>query len=160
MGFHASRETASSYRSRQVGWVPRNPQSKIVVDTGLETRCRLERKEEDLMAWSQPMDVAVRALVAGLCITCGLGACEPQEVQPLGELVFSYQAPTWFEDGWGFYDVSADGREAIYGARFGRMVFDLERGTEVQNKQTVGRTGGRDRRFLRLAGPSLAPGRA
>ncbi len=36
--------------------------------------------------------------------------------------------PTWFEDGWSFYDVSPSGDWAIYGARFGMRLVDLRTG--------------------------------
>ncbi|MGQ0704086.1 MAG: TolB family protein [Gemmatimonadales bacterium] len=37
--------------------------------------------------------------------------------------------PTWFEDGWSHYRLSPDGRRALFGARFGLSVIDLEHGT-------------------------------
>ncbi|MBI2614084.1 MAG: PD40 domain-containing protein [Gemmatimonadetes bacterium] len=46
------------------------------------------------------------------------------------ETVYTLTPPTWFEDGWSFYDVSADGAWASYGARFGARLIDLKSGRE------------------------------
>jgi len=54
------------------------------------------------------------------------------EEMPRGEpeAVFALSPPTWFEDGFSYYDVSPDGTRALYGARFGIRLIDLARGVE------------------------------
>jgi Tol biopolymer transport system component len=71
----------------------------------------------------------------------------PKQVAEASDLLFSYQAPTWFEDGWGFYDLSSELRETVYGARFGRTVFDLLQGTEVPDLLSEGLSGVTDAFF-------------
>jgi len=44
------------------------------------------------------------------------------------ETVFSLAPPTWFEDGWSYFELSADGRYALFGARFGLKLADLREG--------------------------------
>lgn len=44
------------------------------------------------------------------------------------ETVFSLVPATWFEDGWSYFELSADGRHAMYGARFGLKLADLREG--------------------------------
>lgn len=59
-------------------------------------------------------------------LTCVLvAACSPRS-----EAVYTLTPPTWFEDGWSFYDVSADGAWAVYGARFGSRLIDVKAGRE------------------------------
>jgi len=52
-------------------------------------------------------------------------ACSPRP-----ETVYTLTPPTWFEDGWSFYDVSTDGAWATYGARFGARLIDLHTSRE------------------------------
>ena len=52
-------------------------------------------------------------------------ACAPEP-----EIVYTLTPPTWFEDGWSYFDVSPDGAWAIYGARFGTRLIDLGAGRE------------------------------
>ena len=48
-----------------------------------------------------------------------LVSCAPPAPSGAPETVFSLSPPTWFEDGFSYYDVSPDGSRALYGARFG-----------------------------------------
>ena len=70
----------------------------------------------------------------GVLLTLTVAACGPERTPPPSELVLSHQVPTWFEDGWSFYDVSLDGTEGVFGARFGRAVFDLALGVAVPER--------------------------
>jgi dipeptidyl aminopeptidase/acylaminoacyl peptidase len=64
--------------------------------------------------------VPVAGLIAGLA--CG------RETDH--ETVYTMHPPTWFEDGWSYYDVSSDGTSALFGARFGVRLIDLARREE------------------------------
>ena len=66
----------------------------------------------------------------GLSCAVALAACSVEPPLPPVETVFTLQPATWFEDGWSVYEVSPDGGAVIFGSRFGRRLFDLERGTE------------------------------
>ena len=48
----------------------------------------------------------------------------------VGELIYTTNPPTWFEDGWSYYDVSSDATLALFGARFGFRLYDLATGQE------------------------------
>lgn len=43
------------------------------------------------------------------------------------ETLYAVHPPTWFEDGWSFYGVAPDGTAALFGARFGFQLIDLDR---------------------------------
>jgi Tol biopolymer transport system component len=49
--------------------------------------------------------------------------------QPRFEVVYTLSPPTWFEDGWSYYDVSPGGEWVAFGARFGFRLIDLRAGT-------------------------------
>jgi len=66
--------------------------------------------------------------ILGAIGLAALAACVSEPDPPVVETVFTVTPPTWFEDGWSRYRVSADGRRAIFGARFGDRLLDLERG--------------------------------
>ena len=70
-----------------------------------------------------------------------MGACAPDtsdSADPDWETVLSLQPPTWFEDGWSVWEVSADGRSALFGARFGQALYRLETGAEADATYTGG----------------------
>ena len=46
------------------------------------------------------------------------------------EIVYAVHPPTWFEDGWSYYEVSQDEKSALFGARFGFKLIDLEQRRE------------------------------
>lgn len=58
-----------------------------------------------------------------LALVLHLAAC-----RPAAETVYTLTPPTWFEDGWSFYDLSADAAWAAYGARFGVRLIDVRSG--------------------------------
>jgi Tol biopolymer transport system component len=90
------------------------------------------------MAFSFPRRPFPGYLIGGSLLALVLSSCEPAAVPHASELVFSYQSPTWFEDGFSFYEVSADGGEAVYGARFGRTLFDLAAGRDIDSRLSDG----------------------
>ncbi|NIP60726.1 MAG: hypothetical protein GWM92_20125 [Gemmatimonadetes bacterium] len=66
-----------------------------------------------------------------LALLVVLGACGPPADDPPAaapETLFSRQPPTWFEDGWSFWEVAPDGSTYVFGARFGRELFDAASG--------------------------------
>lgn len=77
--------------------------------------------EEDCVSGKGCRVARLRYLLACLLV----GACAPE-----AETVYTLTPPTWFEDGWSFYDVSPDGAWATYGARFGTRLVDLAAGRE------------------------------
>jgi Tol biopolymer transport system component len=60
-----------------------------------------------------------------IAITLMTIACDVADDLSQSEIVYSRQVPTWFEDGWSFYDVSPDALAAVFGARFGRSLVSL-----------------------------------
>lgn len=66
----------------------------------------------------------------GLVCSISLTTCGGEPAVVPQETVFTLQPATWFEDGWSFFEVSADGGSALFGARFGRRLFDLSAGEE------------------------------
>jgi len=72
----------------------------------------------------------MRARISALAAALALAACAGHEATPAGEVVFTLRAHTWFEDGWSFFDVAPDAAHAVFGARFGRRLFDLRSGRE------------------------------
>ena len=70
-------------------------------------------------------DHPIRAFRRGVVFSCVLAGCAPE-----AETVYTLTPPTWFEDGWSYYDVSPDGAWAVYGARFGGRLIDLTAGRE------------------------------
>ena len=70
----------------------------------------------------------------GVLLILAMAACSPEKTSSAPELVLSHQVATWFQDGWSFYDVSPDEGEGVFGARFGRTLFDLERGVEIRDR--------------------------
>ncbi len=70
----------------------------------------------------------------GVLLILAMAACGPEQTSSAPELVLSHQVATWFQDGWSFYDVSPDEDEGVFGARFGRTLFDLERGVERRDR--------------------------
>lgn len=55
-----------------------------------------------------------------LIASCG---GEPTSAGP--ETVYTLSPPTWFEDGWSYYEVAPDGWSTLFGARFGFQLIDL-----------------------------------
>lgn len=80
----------------------------------------------------------------GALALAGLAACASERASPLVETVYTITPPTWFEDGWSHYRVSLDARRALFGARFGDRLLDLERGVT----DTAGLAGGLDQVHL------------
>ncbi len=77
------------------------------------------------------MNIPRRVLwVTGLAVACGPG------VEP--ETVYTMHPPTWFEDGWSYYDVARNGNAALFGARFGISLIDLERHSEENTRFNAG----------------------
>ena len=70
----------------------------------------------------------------GVLLIFAMAACSPEKTSSAPELVLCHQVATWFQDGWSFYDVSPDEGEGVFGARFGRTLFDLERGVEIRDR--------------------------
>jgi hypothetical protein len=64
--------------------------------------------------------------LAALAAACG----GPRAATDAGETVYVLSPATWFEDGWSYYDVSPTRIMALYGARFGFRLLDLELGRE------------------------------
>ena len=95
----------------------------------------------------------------GVLLILAVAGCSSEKTSSPPELVLSYQVATWFQDGWSFYDVSPDEGEGVFGARFGRTLFDLERGVEIRDRHRRC-PGIRRRRVLRCGGSSLAQGHA
>jgi len=56
------------------------------------------------------------------------GAVLQTACAPAPETVFTLTPPTWFEDGWGAYDVAPTGQWAVYAASRGAWLVDLEAG--------------------------------
>jgi dipeptidyl aminopeptidase/acylaminoacyl peptidase len=60
----------------------------------------------------------------------GILACdaEKEPASPRGsdhEIVAAVHPPTWFEDGWSYWEVSPDGSQGLLGARFGSELYEL-----------------------------------
>lgn len=66
-----------------------------------------------------------------------LWSCRPA-APPTAETVFAHQPATWFEDGWSFYDVAPGGGAYLFGARFGRALFDVATGQADPNRLLAG----------------------
>ncbi|MFQ5743554.1 MAG: hypothetical protein ACE5HV_08190 [Acidobacteriota bacterium] len=71
--------------------------------------------------WSFGGPVMLLALVLA-------SSCTHEQQPSAPQTVSSQQPPTWFEDAWSYAAVSSDGRSALYGARFGFSLIDLETG--------------------------------
>jgi len=65
-----------------------------------------------------------------LLIVLATASCDSDKPVPQSETLYTFNPPTWFEDGWSHYNVSPDGKQALFGARFGLRFIDLERGIE------------------------------
>ncbi len=72
----------------------------------------------------------MRRVGAGLARIAGLTCALSWACGPPPETVYTLTPPTWFEDGWSYYDVSPDGAWAAYGARFGARLIDLRAGRQ------------------------------
>lgn len=75
-----------------------------------------------------------RSLLAAVLV---VAACAAEPPEPDSEVVYRLAPPTWFEDGWSYYDVAPDGRQVVFGARFGVRLFDLQ-GREEQTRLASG----------------------
>ncbi|GIW52765.1 MAG: hypothetical protein KatS3mg081_2120 [Gemmatimonadales bacterium] len=67
-----------------------------------------------------------RIKVPPLAILAGVLACGSPEF----EVVYTLTPPTWFEDGWSYYDVSPAQDWAAFGARFGFQLVNLVGATQ------------------------------
>ena len=68
--------------------------------------------------------------LALLVIVLAIASCNSEGRMSPSETLYTFHPATWFEDGWSYYAVSPDGRQALFGARFGFRFVDLERGVE------------------------------
>ncbi len=66
-----------------------------------------------------------RLLLLMLFLGVSTFACEPRAER---EIVYTMHPPTWFEDGWSYYEVSRNEQSALFGARFGMTLIDLAQG--------------------------------
>jgi WD40-like Beta Propeller Repeat len=73
--------------------------------------------------------VTRQTVVAAVAAAAGAVGCAPGQGVDY-DTVYTISPPTWFEDGWSYYEVAADERLALFGARFGLRLIDLERGVE------------------------------
>jgi Tol biopolymer transport system component len=72
----------------------------------------------------------VRALFGCGLLSAWVVACDASETVLRGsdsgaEIVAAVHPPTWFEDGWSYWEVSPDGSQGLFGARFGSELYDL-----------------------------------
>ena len=74
---------------------------------------------------------AMRACMLVLMLAA-TGSCERAAQPRIGEveIVATVHPPTWFEDGWSFWEASPDGMWGLFGARFGFELYDLASGEE------------------------------
>ncbi len=76
------------------------------------------------------------AALAWVASALSVASCSFERAIP-AEIVHAEAPPTWFEDGWSYYEVSPDGSSALFGARFGFRLIDLESG-RVERDRYVG----------------------
>lgn len=79
-----------------------------------------------MLSYPRAISFAAAATVATSCLT--------RDRAGESEVVASLHPPTWFEDGWSYYDVSPNETEALFGARFGQRLIELAGGREAANK--------------------------
>jgi len=62
---------------------------------------------------------------AAAALSCGAGEPPPEPAAEF-EVVTSKRPSTWFEDAWSYFEISPGEESALYGARFGFELIDLE----------------------------------
>jgi Tol biopolymer transport system component len=78
------------------------------------------------MKTPQPLSLRVGLFIACLATT----SCTFERYSDDDGVIYSLSPATWFEDGWSYYEISQDEKRALFGARFGFRLIDLERDRE------------------------------
>jgi hypothetical protein len=78
------------------------------------------------MKTPQPLSLRVGLFIACLATT----SCTLERYADDDNVIYSLSPATWFEDGWSYYEISQDEKRALFGARFGFRLIDLERDRE------------------------------